>query len=66
MRFPAFFRVFSALKGLPARRPCPLCLLPVLLGACFWPQGTENGNGGSAAADAALKSLADEPGNFLA
>lgn len=43
-----------------------LCLLPVLLGACFWPQGTESGNGGSAAADAALKSLADDPGNFLA
>lgn len=38
MRFTAFSRLVRALRGLPIRQLCLLCLLPLLLSACFMPQ----------------------------
>ena len=58
-RAPRLVRVLSALRGLPIRQLCLLCLLPLLLSACFMPQSWVDS---SPAADKALHDLANDPG----
>ena len=55
-------RLVRALRGLPIRQLCLLCLLPLLLSACFMPQSWVDS---SPAADKALHDLANDPGTFL-